>query len=131
MLKIAVNTFCVHERILIKLRRHWQIAVTQLWPRPKGKLISDFESKEDLIACLLTSCHIPWYELSCCTITILELCQMFAGKGDAYVIECFACNSQRTCCGRWFDGGIARTFRGSMHYDGGLTNFIPVRTICI
>ena len=31
-------------------------------------------------------------------------------------------------CGRWFDGGIARTFRGSMHYDGGLTNFIPVWT---
>ncbi|KAK9841996.1 hypothetical protein WJX81_003246 [Elliptochloris bilobata] len=62
------------------------VAVTQLWPRPRGKLISSFESKEDLIACLLTSCHIPW----------------------------------------WFDGGIARTFRGSMHYDGGLTNFIPV-----
>lgn len=53
----------MREWFLSELCRQWQIAVTQLWPRPKGKLISDFESKEDLIACLLTSCHIPWYGL--------------------------------------------------------------------
>ena len=27
---------------------------------------------------------------------------------------------------RWFDNSIMTTFRGSLYYDGGLTNFIPL-----
>ncbi len=38
-----------------------QVAVTRAWPRPMGYLVSQFESREDLIEALLTSCHIPWW----------------------------------------------------------------------
>ena len=38
-----------------------QVAVTKAWPRPQGQIISEFESREDLIESLLTSCHIPWW----------------------------------------------------------------------
>ena len=37
------------------------VAVTRVFPRPKGLIISEFTSKEDFIAALLTSCHIPWW----------------------------------------------------------------------
>ncbi|GAX72636.1 hypothetical protein CEUSTIGMA_g92.t1 [Chlamydomonas eustigma] len=37
------------------------IAVTQVWPRIEPQLISEFQSREDLIETLLVSCHIPWY----------------------------------------------------------------------
>lgn len=36
-----------------------QIAVTRAFPRPRGLLISEWNSKEDLVQTLLTSCHIP------------------------------------------------------------------------
>ena len=38
-----------------------QVAVTKAWPRPQGLIISEFESRDDLIESLLTSCHIPWW----------------------------------------------------------------------
>ena len=36
------------------------VAVTTVFPRPRGLLVSEFSSRDDLIAALLTSCHIPW-----------------------------------------------------------------------
>jgi predicted acylesterase/phospholipase RssA len=47
----------IHE----KCRDKAYVAVTRVFPRPTPELISDFESKSDLIAALLTSCHIPWW----------------------------------------------------------------------
>ena len=44
------------------------------------------QAQDDLIAALLTSCHIPW----------------------------------------WLDNKLTTQFRGMHHFDGGLTNFIPV-----
>ncbi|WIA18834.1 hypothetical protein OEZ85_003513 [Tetradesmus obliquus] len=37
------------------------VAVTRLLPYWQTRMISEFSSREDLIAALLTSCHIPWY----------------------------------------------------------------------
>uniref|UniRef100_A0A383W6G1 Patatin n=1 Tax=Tetradesmus obliquus TaxID=3088 RepID=A0A383W6G1_TETOB len=37
------------------------VAVTRLLPYWQTRMISDFSSRDDLIAALLTSCHIPWY----------------------------------------------------------------------
>eukprot|EP00193_Tetraselmis_chui_P012532 CAMPEP_0177786980 /NCGR_PEP_ID=MMETSP0491_2-20121128/21221_1 /TAXON_ID=63592 /ORGANISM="Tetraselmis chuii, Strain PLY429" /LENGTH=234 /DNA_ID=CAMNT_0019308245 /DNA_START=264 /DNA_END=968 /DNA_ORIENTATION=- len=37
------------------------VAVTQLIPYLANESVSNFSSKGDLIASLLTSCHIPWY----------------------------------------------------------------------
>jgi hypothetical protein len=62
------------------------VAVTKAFPVLRPALITDFQSKDDLISCLLTSCHIPL----------------------------------------WLDGKAVTTFRGEAHFDGGLTNFIPV-----
>ncbi|CAL5219418.1 g1247 [Coccomyxa viridis] len=76
-----------HERC----RNKTFVAVTKAWPRPQGQIISEFESREDLIESLLTSCHIPW----------------------------------------WFAGSLGRNFRGSLHYDGGLTSFIPSIQGCL
>lgn len=53
--------------------------------RAGPKLLSEFDSREDLIEALLTSCHVPW----------------------------------------WLDGSAATTFRSQLHFDGGLTDFIP------
>jgi hypothetical protein len=44
-----------------------------------------FDTRDDLIGALLTSCYIPWY----------------------------------------FTGSLCTTFRGTLHCDGGLTNFLP------
>lgn len=37
------------------------VAITAAFPYARGQVISEFESKADLIQCLLTSCHIPMY----------------------------------------------------------------------
>eukprot|EP00775_Hariotina_reticulata_P004363 gene4363-4616_t len=37
------------------------VAVTRLTPGLRPQLVSHFRDREDLIAALLTSCHIPWY----------------------------------------------------------------------
>ncbi|KAF8064606.1 HEBP2 [Scenedesmus sp. PABB004] len=37
------------------------VAVTRLLPYWQTQTVSSFESRDDLIAALLTSCHIPWY----------------------------------------------------------------------
>jgi Patatin-like phospholipase len=37
------------------------VAVTHLAPRIRPRLVTRFRDREDLIAALLTSCHIPWY----------------------------------------------------------------------
>ncbi|GFR45503.1 hypothetical protein Agub_g6891, partial [Astrephomene gubernaculifera] len=37
------------------------VAITRLFPRPRAETISTFTSREDLIAALMTSCHIPAY----------------------------------------------------------------------
>eukprot|EP00879_Flechtneria_rotunda_P027923 GHRR01029974.1.p1 GENE.GHRR01029974.1~~GHRR01029974.1.p1 ORF type:complete len:141 (-),score=22.57 GHRR01029974.1:316-738(-) len=37
------------------------VAVTRLLPYWRTKIISKFESRDDLIQALLTSCHIPWW----------------------------------------------------------------------
>eukprot|EP00882_Tetradesmus_deserticola_P013544 GHRQ01014380.1.p1 GENE.GHRQ01014380.1~~GHRQ01014380.1.p1 ORF type:complete len:384 (+),score=86.76 GHRQ01014380.1:169-1152(+) len=37
------------------------VAVTRLMPYWRTRMVSQFESREDLISALLTSCHIPWY----------------------------------------------------------------------
>lgn len=47
----------VHERCSNKA----YISVTQAFPRPRNMLLSHYESREDLIEALLTSCHIPWW----------------------------------------------------------------------
>lgn len=47
----------IHERCRDKA----YVAVTRVFPRPTPELISDFQSKDDLIAALMTSCHIPWW----------------------------------------------------------------------
>lgn len=61
------------------------VAVTKaLYVKPQ--LVSQFESREDLIGALLTSCHVPY----------------------------------------WLDGTPWTDFRGELHLDGGLTDFIPV-----
>lgn len=36
------------------------IAVTLLAPRYKPRMVSKFRNRSDLIAALMTSCHIPW-----------------------------------------------------------------------
>jgi hypothetical protein len=36
------------------------VAVTLLLPYWQTRMISQFDSREDLISALLTSCHIPW-----------------------------------------------------------------------
>eukprot|EP00955_Chlamydomonas_euryale_P031963 335060-Chlamydomonas_euryale.AAC.2 len=36
------------------------IAVTHVWPTLKPQLVSQFDSRRQLIDTLLTSCHIPW-----------------------------------------------------------------------
>lgn len=46
----------IHERCSGKA----YVAVTTVFPRPRGLLVSEFSSRDDLIAALLTSCHIPW-----------------------------------------------------------------------
>ena len=59
-------------QVLCKLLRQVlppQVAVTRAWPRPMGYLVSQFESREDLIEALLTSCHIPWWCVSFDLIT--------------------------------------------------------------
>eukprot|EP00752_Nemacystus_decipiens_P001446 g1423.t1 len=37
------------------------VGVTQLFPKPKGVFVSEFESREDLIEVLLGSCHVPFW----------------------------------------------------------------------
>lgn len=37
------------------------IATTSVWPTPQVQLIQDFESTEDLIETILTSCYLPGY----------------------------------------------------------------------
>ncbi|GLI64202.1 hypothetical protein VaNZ11_007394 [Volvox africanus] len=37
------------------------VGVTQLFPRPRTRRISSFNSREDLIRALMASCHIPTY----------------------------------------------------------------------
>lgn len=37
------------------------VAVTRVLPYFHPKLITQWDSREDFISCLLTSCHIPWY----------------------------------------------------------------------
>lgn len=36
------------------------VAVTRLLPYWRTQMVSHFESRDDLISALLTSCHIPW-----------------------------------------------------------------------
>lgn len=47
----------VHERCTNRA----YISVTRAFPRPRNMLLSEYESREDLIEALLTSCHIPWW----------------------------------------------------------------------
>ena len=44
-----------------RARGRVHVAVTAALPRPRPVLVSDFESREDLISALLTSCHIPFW----------------------------------------------------------------------
>eukprot|EP00193_Tetraselmis_chui_P019547 CAMPEP_0177775074 /NCGR_PEP_ID=MMETSP0491_2-20121128/13883_1 /TAXON_ID=63592 /ORGANISM="Tetraselmis chuii, Strain PLY429" /LENGTH=322 /DNA_ID=CAMNT_0019293569 /DNA_START=50 /DNA_END=1018 /DNA_ORIENTATION=+ len=37
------------------------IGVTKLLPYPRHELLHSYESKEDVLKAVLTSCHIPWY----------------------------------------------------------------------
>ena len=37
------------------------VAVTRLLPYWRTQMVSHFDSREDLMAALLTSCHIPWW----------------------------------------------------------------------
>ncbi|KAF6257104.1 acyl transferase/acyl hydrolase/lysophospholipase [Scenedesmus sp. NREL 46B-D3] len=37
------------------------VAVTRLLPYWQTQMVSQFQSRDDLISALLTSCHIPWY----------------------------------------------------------------------
>ncbi|CAD7702394.1 unnamed protein product [Ostreobium quekettii] len=37
------------------------IAVTEVYPRYRGTLLSEFHSRADLMNSMLTSCHIPWW----------------------------------------------------------------------
>ncbi|GIL51483.1 hypothetical protein Vafri_7461 [Volvox africanus] len=46
-----------HERC----RGNTHIALTRLFPVVRSEMISEFESKDDFINALLTSCHIPFY----------------------------------------------------------------------
>ncbi|KAG2433513.1 hypothetical protein HYH02_012631 [Chlamydomonas schloesseri] len=46
-----------HERC----RGNTYVALTRLFPVVRSELISEFESKDDFINALLTSCHIPFY----------------------------------------------------------------------
>ncbi|GBF89775.1 patatin-like phospholipase domain-containing protein [Raphidocelis subcapitata] len=68
------------------------VAVTRLLseegPLLQPRLVSEFQGKDDLIAALMTSCHIPVY----------------------------------------MDGRLATRFRGTFHFDGGITNFLPCPT---
>jgi len=36
------------------------VAVTRLLPYWRTQMVSHFESRDDLMSALLTSCHIPW-----------------------------------------------------------------------
>ena len=42
-----------------------------------------------------------------------------AGSGFLVTNTCF-------CFWRWFDNSLTTMYRGAQHYDGGLTNFIPI-----
>ncbi|PNW85631.1 hypothetical protein CHLRE_03g195500v5 [Chlamydomonas reinhardtii] len=46
-----------HERC----RGNTHVALTRLFPVVRSELISEFESKDDFVNALLTSCHIPFY----------------------------------------------------------------------
>ncbi|CAM9129258.1 unnamed protein product [Pylaiella littoralis] len=37
------------------------VGITQLFPRPKGVFVSEFDSRDDLIEVLLGSCHVPFW----------------------------------------------------------------------
>jgi hypothetical protein len=37
------------------------VAVTRLLPYWRTQMVSHFESRDDLISALMTSCHIPWW----------------------------------------------------------------------
>lgn len=37
------------------------VAITRVVPYFRPWIVSEFESRDDLINALLTSCHIPWY----------------------------------------------------------------------
>ena len=72
------------------LRGRAHVAVTRLLPEDGGppleaRLVGDFLDRDDVIAALMTSCHIPLY----------------------------------------MDGRLATKFRGSWHFDGGITDFLP------
>ncbi|KXZ44254.1 hypothetical protein GPECTOR_70g485 [Gonium pectorale] len=46
-----------HERC----RGNTHVALTRLFPVVRNEMISEFESKDDFVNALLTSCHIPFY----------------------------------------------------------------------
>ncbi|GIL86898.1 hypothetical protein Vretimale_15562 [Volvox reticuliferus] len=46
-----------HERC----RGNTHVALTRLFPVVRSEMVSEFESKDDFINALLTSCHIPFY----------------------------------------------------------------------
>ncbi|EFJ41728.1 hypothetical protein VOLCADRAFT_98256 [Volvox carteri f. nagariensis] len=46
-----------HERC----RGNTHVALTRLFPVVRSELVSEFESKDDFVNALLTSCHIPFY----------------------------------------------------------------------
>ncbi|KAG5177492.1 hypothetical protein JKP88DRAFT_150974, partial [Tribonema minus] len=50
----------VHERLNARAAPA-SVGYTALLPLPSGTLVSEFTSKEDVIGCLLASCHVPWW----------------------------------------------------------------------
>lgn len=46
----------IHERC----NGNVHIAITEVWPKARPRLISQFRTRKDLIDTLLVSCHIPW-----------------------------------------------------------------------
>ena len=71
----------------IRCRHRTHVAVSSLTRSSVSPvLVNEFESRDDLIRALMTSCHIPL----------------------------------------WLDGRLTSEFRGKVHLDGGVTNFIPL-----
>lgn len=90
------------------------VAVTQLLWRPRGLLVDQFDSKEDLIDAVFTSSFIPGWLL--CTIFVLQLllCWLIYEAWTKSVLQY-----------RYLAPRPATMFRNRLCIDGGLTLFMP------
>lgn len=97
------------------------VAITQLFWRPRGLLVDQFDSKEDLINAVFTSSFIPGYAGFLCLIYYYFAIASFS-------TTFFLWNKQKKdhfSWSRYLAPRPATMFRNRLCIDGGLTLFMP------